>query len=135
MNVNRSARMTPQKTSGKTVVATLPKEGMTLLAFLGRGSNARPFYGANQRYLFGGKHHQTGNVLDSDVALFLAMKENGKPLFEVMKVVKTPAPVKEVYVRPVKTMIVENQPPLETIPVVKKVVAKKKVAAKKKPNA
>jgi hypothetical protein len=134
MNVKRNLRMSPQKTSGKTTV-TLPKEGMTLLAFLGRGSNSRPFYGATQRYVFGGKHHQTGNVLDSDVAIFLGKKENGKTLFEVVKVVKAqvietlPAPGKEVYVRPTEPVAALVKE------IATKKVAKKKAASKKKPNA
>lgn len=91
MNVKRSARMAPHIV-GTTRVSTkaLPIQGMTLMTFLGRGSNIRPFYGAApnfQRYEFSAKHH-TRNVLDSDVATMLAMKENGRPLFVVAKPIK-----------------------------------------------
>ena len=97
MNTRRSARLAPHIV-GTTKVTTnaLPIQGMTLMTFLGRGTNIRPFYGAGpnfQRYEFGGRHN-TRNVLDSDVPVLLAMKENNKPLFAVAKVVK--APVKSI---------------------------------------
>lgn len=88
MDAKRSFRMSPKSVGSSKPTTALPKQGMTLLGFLGRGSNSRPFYGAVQRYEFGGKHHMVGNVWDSDVELFLSMKENGKPLFERAKVVK-----------------------------------------------
>ena len=86
--------MAPRAVGSSKPTTVLPKEGMTLLAFLGRGSNSRPFYGAVWRYEFGGKHHMVGNVLDSDVALFLGMTENGKLLFERVKVAKAEKVVK-----------------------------------------
>ena len=88
MDVRRSSRMAPRAVGSNKPTTVLPKEGMTLLGFLGRGSNSRPFYGATYRYEFGGKRHMIANVLDSDVALFLGMTENGKPLFERVRVVK-----------------------------------------------
>ena len=88
MDVRRSSRMAPRAVGSSKPTTVLPKEGMTLLGFLGRGSNSRPFYGATYRYEFGGKRHMIANVLDSDVALFLGMTENGKPLFERVKVAK-----------------------------------------------
>lgn len=129
MNVKRNMRMSPQKTA-RVTSATLPAENMTLLAFLGRGSNVRPYYGAApvyQRYEFGGKH-KVRNVLDSDVPVLLGMKENGKPLFEIVKIVKAPAVVAKVIIpEPVAKVMPE--------PVPGKKVVKKKVASKKKPNA
>ena len=86
-NVARSNRLAPANHVSH-VVPVLPAEGMTMMGFLGRGTSYRPFYGHNQRYLFGGKHHLIGNVLDSDVALFLGMTENGKHLFEIIKILK-----------------------------------------------
>ena len=76
-----------------------PKPGMTMLGFLGRGTNSRPFYGmSGRRYLFGGRHHTLEYVLTSDVDYMLEMREGGKPLFEVIKLsqpakVEIPEPV------------------------------------------
>ena len=79
---------------------------MTLLHFLGRGTSYRPYYGTSgKRYLFGGKHHATGYVLDSDAKLLLSMFENGRHLFEVAKPAKV---VKPVVVEPAQPTLIEK---------------------------
>ena len=128
MNAKRSFRMSPKSVGSSKPTTVLPKQGMTLLGFLGRGSNSRPFYGATQRYEFGGKHHMMGNVWDSDVVLFLGMKENGKPLFERVKVVKAEKVAK---VEPV----VEPEPVITpTLADLDKAVKPVKKSKKKKPS-
>ena len=116
------------------IVPVLPSQGAnTLLKFVGRGSNSRPFYGASgQRYLFGGKHHLTGYILDSDVDSMLAMLENGKPLFAKVQ----PVPVKAVI--PVVIPVVPIAPvgPISSeIPVEAPLVHPKKIVKKVAPVA
>lgn len=114
MNMQRSGR-TPARTA-RPVPAILPQEGMTMLTFLGPGSNTRPYYGAAprfQRYLFGGKNHRVGNVYDSDVATLLAIKENGRPLFVKVaaeKVAKVSKPLTPVSTIPPVDTVVDNAP-------------------------
>lgn len=79
----RSGRRSAQRAP---VTDTTPKEGQTLLKFVGAGNASRPFYGAITRYLFGGRNHLIGNVANSDVSILLAMTENGKRIFEVAPV-------------------------------------------------
>ena len=116
------------------IVPVLPSQGAnTLLKFVGRGSNSRPFYGASgQRYLFGGKSHLTGYVLDSDVETMLGMVDNGKHLFEKVQPVpmKIVAPVvvpvveMEVIIHPSKDLAPVIEPPTLVKKVVKKAVKK-----------
>lgn len=121
------------KNHAKPVKDMFPKEGMTLLAFLGRGSNARPFYGeGGRRYLFGGRHHTIEYVLKSDVAYMLEMKEGGRTLFEVVKLAK-PAQVETPVIEPIHTDE-ELDKLMDTEPVVEKPV-KKSRKKKVKPDA
>ena len=90
-------RQIPFSQVSRPMASLAPKQGLTLLTFIGKGHTTRSYYGIQgRRYLFGGNAHQTGYVENSDVDFMLAMRENGNPIL-----VRTPITRPVVQVVPV----------------------------------
>ena len=140
--MKRTDRSIP--TRSLSPAALLPKEGLTLLNYLGGGNSIHNFYSSTgSRYQFGGKNHKVGYVLNSDVDALLKQFENGKPLFEIANIVKPEAPapapvtptvdIPEVPAAPIQYVPVDEQ--TEQVEPKKKSAPKKKTVSKKKPAA
>jgi len=108
-------RLPPRPAGGKHL-SLAPKQGMVLISFLGRGNNQRSYYGkSGTRYVFGGARHRAGYVYEGDVEALAKMTDQGKALFERVKVPELPKmkPVKEAWkpVEPVEVAPVKVRKP------------------------